>query len=304
MRILPFAVAATFAGLSTVLPPTARAADRCAVPDGWADVVRSNPRYVVFGEIHGTQQSPAFVGDLACGLAARGERVLVAVELESIYDTALQLAWRSSREQFLAEMLPKAMTDQNDGRGSTAMRDMLVRLHALHLAGKPIAVVAFNGARDDAQRAKFAAQPGQGPHEAAQAENIRNAAAAGRYDRVLVLVGNVHARKQPVERGARSFRPMAMQLAPADKVISLDIGTAGGTSWSCQLRAGVKPGPGKPITREMIDCSAHPLRGDAAIDRPPFVTRKPLPGKPRDPAYDGSYWLGPVTASPPAVPAG
>ncbi|MEP9401570.1 hypothetical protein [Sphingomonas sp. VNH70] len=304
MRILPFAVAATFAGLSTVLPPAAHAADSCAVPDGWAEVVRSNPRYVVFGEIHGTQQSPAFVGDLACGLATRGERVLVAVELGSPYNDAFQAAWRLPPVQFVAALLKQGWAGRSDGVGSVAMRDMLVRLHALKSAGRPIEIVAFNGARDAVQRAKFADQPGQGPHEAAQAENIRTTATAGRYDRVLVLVGNLHARKEPVERGGITFRPMAMQLAPAEQVLSLNMASAGGSTWSCQMRGDAKFEPGKPIASDAIECSGHPVRPDATIDRPPFVTLQPLPGRVRDPAYDGSFWLGPVTASPPAVPAG
>ncbi len=302
MRTLPFAVAATLVTLATAVPSVARAAERCSLPEGWTEAVRSNPRYVVFGEIHGTRQSPAFVGTLACALAARGERVLVAVELGSPYDDALQAAWRLSPAQFPAALLKDGWAGRNDGVGSVAMRDMLVRLHALKSAGRPIALVAFNGARDAAQRAKFADQPGQGPHEAAQAENIRNAATAGRYDRVLVLVGNLHARKEPVERAAMAFRPMAMQLAPAGEVLSLNMATAGGSTWSCQLRAGAKVEPGKPISDDAIECAGHPVSSNGAIERPPFVTLQPLPGAQRDPAYDGSFWLDPVSASPPAVP--
>lgn len=298
---MPLVLAAMVGGLTVAVPTMARPAEECRIPDGWAQVVRSDPRYVVFGEIHGTQQSPAFIGNLACALAMRGERALVAVELGSIHDAALQAAWLLPHKQFPAALVKNGWAGQNDGVGSVAMRDMLVRLHALKDAGRPIAVVAFNGARDATQRTKFADQPGQGPHEAAQAENIRNAANAGRYDRVLVLVGNLHARKQPVERQAATFRPMAMQLAPAGTVVSLDMATAGGASWSCQLREGIKPSPGTPLTREMMDCAGHPLRGDATIDRAPFITLQPLPGATRDPAYDGSYWLGPVSASPPAV---
>ncbi len=303
MRMLPLAVAATLATLAAAVPPTARAAGKCSLPEGWTEAVRSNPRYVVFGEVHGSQQSPAFVGNLACALAARGERVLVAVELSSIHDAALQAAWRQSPEEFSTTLSTKALAGQNDGVGSVAMRNMLVRRHALHRAGKPISFVAFNGAHDDAQRAKFADQPGQGPHEASQAENIRNAADAGRYDRVLVLIGNLHARKEEIARGGFTFRPMAMQLAPASQIVSLNMATAGGTAWSCQMRAGLKPEPGKPITSEMIACAAYPMRSDAPIKRLPFVTLQPLPGRQRDPAYDGSFWLGPVTASPPAVPS-
>ena len=91
MRLLiarAFCIAALFAGLSP--RPDAHASNLrsskmqakqvCQVPIGWNDVAARKPRFVVFGEVHGTRQAPAFIGDVACALAARGERILVAVE--------------------------------------------------------------------------------------------------------------------------------------------------------------------------------------------------------------------------------
>ncbi|WP_156359855.1 hypothetical protein [Sphingomonas sp. Leaf10] len=298
---LPFFIAVASIGLAAAAPTVAHAGERCGVPDGWAEVTRRKPRYVVFGEIHGTAQSPAFIGTLACALTTRGERVLVAVELSSSDNDALQAAWRLPPGQFPEALHKTGLVGRRDGVGSVATRDMIVRLHALKSAGRPVSIVAFNGARDSAQRAKFADQPGQGPHEAAQAENIRNAAAAGRYDHVLVLVGNLHARKEPIERDTATFRPMAMQLAPAGKVMSLNMATAGGSAWTCELRAGAKFERGKPISSGMIECAGHPVRSDSTINRAPFVAVQPLPGTQHDPAYDGWFWLGTVTASPAAA---
>lgn len=298
MRTLRFALVAFVLALSA----PALAAEQCSLPQGWRQVVQSNPPYVVFGEIHGSRESPAFVGNLACALAKGGERVLVAVELSARADAAFQAAWRLPPVQFPAELVKQGWADETDGRGSGAMRDMLIRLHAAKTAGMPIAIVAFNGDRDDAQRARFASLPGQEPHEAAQAENIRAAVAAGRYDRVLVLTGNVHAQKVPIERGETIFRPMAMHLAPAAQVVSLNMVTAGGSSWNCQMRAGYKPVSGQPIGSDAIECAAHPLRADAVLDLPQFVSLRPLPGEAATPDYDGIFWLGPVSASPPALP--
>src|SRR3546814_20260999 len=92
---------------------------------------------------------------------------------------------------------------------------LLVRLHGLKEAGVAVDVAAFNGMRDDAQRARLAGLPGQGPHEAAQAENIRDAAAAGDYDRLLILVGSFHARKSTGGAGDDRFEHMAMSSAPS-----------------------------------------------------------------------------------------
>jgi hypothetical protein len=183
-----------------------------------------------------------------------------------------------------------------------AMRVLLIGLHDLKTRGEPIAIVAFDGEREPGQRQRFANLPGQGPNEAMEADNIRRAADAGRYDRILVLVGNLHAAKAPVMRGGARFEPMAMRLAAAEEVISLGMVDGGGTAWGCQLKQGVRLEPSKPLPPGAMDCRSHPLREvyemgpapRAALGNPP--SDQPLPF-----AYDGYIWVGPVTASPPVA---
>lgn len=277
-------------------------ASTCAVPPGWSAVAARKTRFVIFGETHGTRESPGFVAATACGLASRGKRVLVAVELNSNQDALLQAAWALPAARFPAALLRIGWEGRKDGVGSQAMFELMVGLHRLKERGRRIDIVTFNGARDDAQRERFKHLPGQGPHEAAQAENIRRAADAGRYDHVLVLVGNLHARKQPVARGEVTFEPMAMRLAPAASITSLNMAGAGGTQWNCRLKPGLKLQPGQPLPPDSMDCGSHASRRHADLRRPPFVELGALPGSEIDPAYDGFYWVGPVTGSPPAVP--
>ncbi|MDH7974286.1 hypothetical protein QH494_19025 [Sphingomonas sp. AR_OL41] len=288
-------------GAAKAYRPQATGPD-CVLPTGWAQVERRRPRYVVFGEMHGSTESPAFVGTVACALAARGERILVAVEHGSTNDAAFQAAWRLPHEQFAVALQKAGWAGRTDGVASTAMLALLVRLHALKEQGAAIGIVAFNGARDDAQRARFGALPGQGPHEAAQAENIRDAAGAQPYDHVLVLVGNLHAGKRPVERGGFTFSPMVMQLAPPEAVVSLDMRIAGGALWNCRLKQGVVPEAGKPIPGDAVECGSHPTRDLPDLHRTPFVSLQAFPHEKPDIDYDGFFWLGKVTASPPAVP--
>src|SRR3546814_3779562 len=122
-------------------------------------------------------------------------------------------------------------------------------------------VAAFNGMRDDAQRARLAGLPGQGPHEAAQAENIRDAAAAGDYDRILILVGSFHARKSPVGEGADRFEPMAMRLARNGPTTSLRMRDAGGSLWNCIPKPGTHVRPGQPLTAAQHDGSFQHTTG-------------------------------------------
>lgn len=275
----------------------------CSLPPGWAEVTASKPRYVIFGETHGTEQSPAMIERTACALARRGERILIAVELSSTENDGLQAAWASPAQGF-AERLVSAMPGwkgRGDGVASRAMLAMLVDLHALKSRGARIDVVAFNGARGPEQAARFKDLPGQGPHEAAQAENIRQAADSAPHDRVLVLVGSLHARKRPAESRGVTFEPMAMRLAAPGQIVSLRMVSGAGTMWNCLLKPGGHYSLSKQIVSDDIDCGSHPAGKTAAIHGPPQVALGAPAGGEADPAYDGYYWLGPITGSPPAV---
>lgn len=275
---------------------------RCDMPQGWDQVAQRHTKFVVFGEVHGTREAPAFVGKVACALSERGERILIAVEHHAIYNSAFQSAWDMREEDFEAAVRKAGWAERDDGVGSEAMMGLLVYLHSLKQQGKSIDIVAFNGAKDDAQGRKFRNQPGQGPHEAAQAENIRIAAQAKPYDHVLVLVGNLHARKLPVENGHSSFKPMVMQLARPEAITALDMKTSGGTHWDCTLKPGVTPEPGKPFPADAIQCISGPLKGDSELKRAPFISLVAVPTIDKDKSFDGFFWLGSVSASPPAVP--
>ncbi|MEY4953497.1 MAG: hypothetical protein RL299_1921, partial [Pseudomonadota bacterium] len=189
---------------------------------------------------------------------------------------------------------------RTDGVASKAMFDMVVRLHVLKERGASVRIVAFNGAKDKEQHGKFSHLPGQGPHEAAQAENIATAAAAEDYDLVLVLVGNFHAKKLPMTWGGTTFDPMALRLSAYGKVSSLDIRYGAGTSWTCLLKAGVKPEKGRSVGPNDIQCGSTPTKGYPGFQGQPYIAlHDGKPGnQPSD--YDGIFWVGPATASPPA----
>lgn len=234
------------------------AAKRCTLPEGWSEVASRQPRYVVLGEFHGTQQSPAFFGNLACALASQDQRVLVAIEHQARHNPALQAAWKLPADRFGQALRLKGWKGRKDGVASEAMFAMLVHLHALKTTGLPIDIVAFNS--DFAQEKRFSDLAGQGQHEAGQAENIRQAAERGRYDQVLVLVGNAHARKARYGEGAKSFEWMAARLARFGSVVSLDNRYAAGTAWNCLAKPGVTLTSSHAPTADAIGCGNNPVK--------------------------------------------
>lgn len=305
--LLPFLLVTSTVGSGddashAVSPLTTSSLEACTMMEGWSGIADRKPRFIVLGETHGTQEAPALVGNVACALAAAGERVLLAIELSVEDNAALQAAWRLPVDRFPLALRNAGWVGREDGVASRAMFDMLVMLHARKEAGLSIEVATFNGMRDDAQRERFAALAGQGPHEASQAENIGNAASAGAYDRVLILVGSFHARRNPVGEGAGRFEPMAMHLAKIGPTISLRMRDAGGSMWNCIAKPGMSVGPGQPITADAIDCGVHSVRGSADLSRKPFMQLGPFPGEEqRAQNYDGFVWLGSVTGSPPLM---
>lgn len=272
----------------------AAAATNCTPPIGWDSVEHRHTRYVIFGEYHGTAEAPAFVARIACALARRGERLLVAIEQQWEDDAALRRIWRLPRRRFASALARLPLwAGRDDGVGSRAMFAMLIRLHGL---GRKVRVVAFNPTQT--QEARFSALPLQGPHEAAQADNIRAVADRGDYRRVLVLTGNLHARTLPVMRQGVSFEPMAMHLAPRREVISLDMRSSGGTAWACQMTGAVTPGA--PIDAARVSCKAQTVLGDPAVGGTRRIALRPVADAAAlDPSYDGFYYVGQVTASPP-----
>lgn len=282
------------------IPTTAPSAQHvCELPGGWNAVAQRNPDFVVFGETHGTKEAPAFIAALTCAVAKGGQRVLVAIEHNASADASLQAAWSRPNEEFGEALLETGWSGREDGVASEAMFDLVTGLHRLKQEGFAISIVAFNGARDEDQRSRWAHIPGQGSHEAAQAENIANAAAQGEYDIVVVLVGSLHAIRQSIELNGTTIDPMARQLSQYGEVIALEMRHAGGTAWNCGLKPGITPQPGVQITDADIECAGHPVsatqRSGArhAIELASWDGRGPLN---RD---DGWFWVGTISASPP-----
>lgn len=274
----------------------------CAPMQGWEEVAEAaDGKFLIFGEMHGSAQSPQAVAEYICA-ASQTRSILLAIEFSSTSDEGFRAAWAGPHDEFRDRMLDHVpeWKGRPDGVGSVAMLDMLVRLHALKEAGRPIDLTSFNGARDQAQREAFAHLPAQEPHEAAQAANIRQASERGAYHQTVVLVGNLHARKQPVDMGPEPWRPMGMFLAAPEHIVSLQMAWDGGASWSCQMAADAAIEPGQPITDDMIECRAFPT-GSAKRGAPgEGMGFYPEPFE--DGAYDGYFHLGTIDASPPAFP--
>ena len=275
------------------------ASANCSSPEGWDQIERHNPAFVVFGELHGTVEAPQMVARLVCALASRGERILLAVEHDASNNARLQDAWDLPERAFSAALLEVDFRDRQDGVASEAMFLLLAEAHSLKEQGSAIELVAFNGFSGEPQRESFANLGDIGAKEAASADNIARAASDNHFDRVLVLVGERHARTDFVEMAGERYEPMARRLQRSGKTVSLAMRYDNGTSWSCLLKPEIKPAPGVSITSDDVECGLHRAKGNAQFDRASFIEVFEPAGSPQTESYNGYFWLGPITGSPP-----
>ncbi len=268
---------------------------------------------VLLGEMHGTNEIPYVVAELACEAATAGQRVTVGVELGRGEQAALERYLDSpgtpddQRRLFAGAFWNRPY---QDGRSSQAMAAMLERLRLLKSAGLGIRVVAYD-------------VPGlEGNlHEEGMAQNLLQDRAAHPQDTYLVLTGNVHARTVAGVPWDPHFVPMGLLLQQREPDLrAVDAEYAPGRAWTCKLAQPIVCG---------VEVISAPRRGKLAQLPPPRPTNQhllgtqPAPGAVYDPqasfrgyrpfvrlseqpspeGYHGYFYVGPITPSPPATTA-
>lgn len=228
-----------------VLTAAASSGRPCPPISGWEQVIAGEHiRWVIVGEIHGTNETPDAFADAVCLTAQVRSSVVVAVEQPASAQAAIDDFIASdgaeeARRRFLAA--PMWNGPMKDGRSSEAYFRLFETLRQMRSAGRIASVVAF-------QPTGFTAQPTAADYEKAMAELVR---AAARSDTTVVaLVGNVHAMRTEVPRQG-GYLPMAAHL-PAEATVTLNALGEGGESWACTgqpVVCGVSPGRPSGRTR-------------------------------------------------------
>ena len=236
-------------------------------------------RVVVVGELHGTNQFPDVVADAVEAAARRGLRVRVGLEIPRDEDVAFDAYIDSDgRPKDRARLLREPFWEGKDGRASLAMLRLINRVSLLRSDGRRVALELFDLPRDERFDPKQA-----DARDWLMAEHLADAMKKHQKDAFIVLVGSFHASRAETSTDQQQrYEPMVRRLAGLVPTVVTLLGThAGGTAWNCS---------GEPV-----DCGIHRVRGKDEGDRRPFVL---LGGS--DEGFDGSVFVGKVTASRPA----
>lgn len=245
------------------------------VPIAGLDALLARPeRVIVVGEIHGTAEAPAAVGEMAC-VAAQVEPVIVALELEDTLQSTLD-AYLSAPDTQSARATLNGSTLLNrkfqDGRSSRAMLELLERLRQLRAEGSDVSVHAFQ---------PLSLTRGEGLDQSWYELNMAFALGQARHRRpgarIIALMGNFHARKTPLHVFPAGGIPATGHL-PESETFSLTIAQQGGSAWTC----------------DDDECGAGPV-----LEKHDPEARGVILEPSQDGAYDGFMALGAWSASPP-----
>jgi hypothetical protein len=256
---------ALFIASCVVLVASAEERDSCSPIPGaerlWA---RSELRFVLVGEMHGTNETPAVFGDLVCSASETKRTIIAGLEVRD--QQALNRFMDSkNRETSVKELLSTDEWKGTDGRASSAMLVLVERLRSLKADGLLSRVIAFSASGGSAAQ-----------DEEAMSSALLRASTANPGALVIVLTGNVHASKQELAE-VGSYRLMGSFLPPA-QTVSLLVTDRGGEAWNCQDGS----------------CGPHTLASSAGVNRE-ITLISPHVG------YDGVLSTGlSVTASKPA----
>lgn len=277
MRVILLALCALALISCSQLPDAGKLT--CGPIDGVEQVLRTPGVFI--GDMHGTEESPAFLRDLSCHVVKSGRPLVVAMEYDARDQAVLDTFLTTPDEASATDLLVSTIhwRENMDGRASPAMRDALQAIRRYARAGGKVELLPYDlPVATWQERDKVSAEFITKKH-----------AKDGPQKFWIVFGGNVHARKDkglPMA-GYDNHEPLGYQIRDWN-LVHLDAGYRGGTGWGCV---------GGP---DRVNCSVRELGSACTGADCPIHARIRLdaPGT-RDHAYDGYYEVGRLTASPP-----
>jgi hypothetical protein len=181
---------------------------------------KASVRWVLVGELHGSNEAPAAFLDLVCDALANGKHIVVALERPSSEQDALQGVLTDPDLVGAKRLLldQSGWKEGMDGRASAAMLHLLISLRELRKDHHDLSVFAFD--------APFT-ETSAGARDEALGHSLLSLGLGTQKDVILVLTGNFHAMLSPLF----DYDFAAMYL-PRSEVLSLEMTDRGGETWS------------------------------------------------------------------------
>lgn len=266
---------------------SAKSAAECRAVPGLAPLFEASDGIVVFGEVHGTAEVPAFVANALCHALESRRAVTLALEMPETAQAGVDAYLASdggdaARQALLA--LPFFTRAYQDGRSSAAMVALIEEARRHRAAGRPVALALF----DLADPMKASAKG----RDTDMAELLLAALEAAPDRLFLVLTGNYHSRIVEGAPWNAKFQPMVrtVQTALAGKrpLATLNLSSKGGEAWIC-------------LSDKAEDCGVRKTGGGKNEGDD---WRVEIGDSPAAQGHHGYYHVGKLTVSPPATKSG
>lgn len=280
-KLCPVIILSIFALIVMKTASAVPARERSCRAVSGLSVLLKRGNILLFGELHGTREAPAFIADVICMAARKRIPVTLGLEIpldeQTSIDRFLDSSGGAAAEARLTEgafWRPK----RQDGRSSIAMLNLIEQVRALRASGYKVRIIAYDSKPGT---------PGQ-ERDRVMAQNL--AAVAGREPRnfLVVLSGNVHNRLTRGVSWNREYEPLGYLLTKSSgssRIISLNMSHEGGEAWGCR-----SPSPDS----DEVSCAPYSYRPQAEAT----AWSLKLTGAGGNP-FSGTYGVGRITASPP-----
>lgn len=228
-------------------------------------------KLLLFGELHGSNEAPALISELACSLSI-DEPIAIGLEIPSQDQPLIDSYLKSGGTKTDTQLLTSSSFWQQgrDGRSSRAMLKLIEDIRLLKLEGHAIELFAFDE------------QPGTNLEpNVAIANGIHRFHTAHPNTLILALMGNIHAMQTQMTTSDGVLVPSGVLLSDL-KPVSVLIANPAGTIWACMPQCGIQT-----LTPQDSSNPTIGFREGASQD-----------------GYSRSYLLPSITASPPAVQHG
>ncbi|NMO14683.1 hypothetical protein HPC49_19980 [Pyxidicoccus fallax] len=235
----------------------------------------------------GTRELPSAALRMLCEASAKGLPVTLAVSLpiseQKLLDAYLASGGTSHDAQELLRGSSFWRRVHQDGRSSRAMLWLVEQARRLRASGRSVSLVAF-----DAEKATG------NEREAQMAQRLLDYRSQNPDAFLLVLAGGAHVRTTNAGRGG-DFEPLGMRLAKTlPSVKALDVGFTRGTQFSCRYNVW-----------DAVECNVFAISPTKQARQASTVSPGvQLFAQPLEEGFHGRLYVGPLSASPPALMAG
>ncbi|PHR57656.1 MAG: hypothetical protein COA43_11595 [Robiginitomaculum sp.] len=198
-------------------------------------LTREGVDLIVFGEIHGAKEPPQFVADMICASLKTGQSTVLALEYPYGQQGDLDEYLNNADETLAARILlsKKFWTREwQDGRTSQAMFDLIKQIKSYYVLGYDVRLHAYQPwdiSTTEGYDKLSRSEQGQA-YEKKMAKNLWSAVGD---NKVIALVGNLHAKRGAYPYESKSYDLMAKHL-PIDAVVTVNVQHFGGTAWNCR----------------------------------------------------------------------